>query len=402
MTSKIVSSDGQIQRLRTCSECRLSFSNWEENPLSNSKIWTTYHQTLAFKFASVCEVDNQNFDLRMEISPGYRAKPAASQVVGDMLKLNMAVGNNATVKFTLLQGETIADPATVNSILFSVLDLDKGHEITHQWLTAPGVNNWVKGSQVDTSTSAGGVAKFVATRQGNGGDNPQNSMDLAPEALGSTVALQYSSTEWNVTLGIDGGDPSGRFFFLGGATSLKETFCTHIEPPTPAPPAPSTKATCQSLLVDYKVWGYTARGIDLGNFTNQTFKWMGCMDGRYSCPSDEFYCQGNGNTLEWGHKPGTQAMRAVLGNEIISHSYDSRVECCGDSRSPSDADGHCLLNSPDKPADVQALCTALGFTSGTVEKLTTNSCPEAHWDGATWTHDFAGSAGHGKVYKCTG
>jgi len=180
-------------------------------------------------------------------------------------------------------------------------------------------------------------------------------------------------------------------------------------PPTPEPStpatttqAPSTKATCQSLLVDYKVWGYTARGIDLSKFTNQKFKWMGCVDGRSSCPSTEFYCQENGNTLEWGHKPGTKAMRAVLGNEIISHSYNDKVACCGWNGGPSDADGHCLLNSPDKPADVQALCTALGFTSGKVEKITTNSCPEAHWDGATWTQDFVMSTGHGKVYKCTG
>jgi len=206
MTAKTVSSDGQIQRLRTCSECRLSVNNLEENPLSNSEIWTTFYQTLTFKFTSVCEVDNQNFDLRMEISPGYRAKPAASQVLGDMFKLNMAVGNSATIKFTLLQGESIADPATVNSILFSVLDLDKGYEITHQWLTAPGVNNWTKGSQVDASTYVGGEANFVATRQGNAGDNPKNSMDVTPEALRSTVALQYNSTEWSVTLGIDGGD----------------------------------------------------------------------------------------------------------------------------------------------------------------------------------------------------
>lgn len=241
MTSKTVSSDGQIQRLRTCSECRLSFSNWEENPLSNSKIWTTYHQTLVFKFASVCEVDNQNFDLRMEISPGYRAKPAASQVVGDMFRLNMAVGNSATVKFTLLQGERIADPATVNSILFSVLDLDKGYKTTHQWLTAPGVNTWAKGYQVDASTSAGGVAKFVATSHGNAGDNPKKSMDLTPTVLGSTVALQFKSTEWSVSLGIDGSDPSGRFFFLAGATALKETFCADQEQDEVITTAPPTR-----------------------------------------------------------------------------------------------------------------------------------------------------------------
>jgi len=217
---------------KACAECRLQFNNLEQNPFTTSEEFTTHKQMLTLKFTNVCTVDQDVFDLKMDISPGLRAIPARSEVVGNMYKLNMAVGSSATIKFTLLQGETIANPAKVESVLFSVLDLDKGDVATHQWMTGSGISNGTCGSEVVVNRSASGVWKFTATRQGDSEDNPHNSMDLKKEVLKSSVALQYSSTaEWTMTFGINGGDPRGRFFFLAGATSLQETFC----PPTTIP-----------------------------------------------------------------------------------------------------------------------------------------------------------------------
>jgi len=90
---------------------------------------------------NACVVDGNTFDLQMVIPPGYRARPHQNRVQGDMYKLNMDVGNIVNISFTLLQGNTVADPAKVKSVLFSILDLDAGWGTTHQWLITPGINN---------------------------------------------------------------------------------------------------------------------------------------------------------------------------------------------------------------------------------------------------------------------
>jgi len=87
---------------------------------------------------NACVVDGNTFDLQMAIPAGYRARPGESRVQGDMYKLNMAVGNNASITFTLmLQGNNVADPTRVKSVLFSILDLDAGWGTMHQWLITP-------------------------------------------------------------------------------------------------------------------------------------------------------------------------------------------------------------------------------------------------------------------------
>jgi len=174
------------------------------------------------------------------IAPGYMTKSGLSRVQGDMFKLNMAVRNQVNITFTLLQGDQIADPAKFSNVLLSILDLDAGYGTTHQWLITPGITNWTHGSGVNMTTTAAGVQKFIATRQGNAADNPLSAMSLSPEALSSAVALLYTSTsQWTVTLGIDGGDPEGRFFFFAGSTALQNAFCPPVQysdPTTTTPP----------------------------------------------------------------------------------------------------------------------------------------------------------------------
>jgi len=206
-------------------ECKLKFDGLLQNPFANFGEWTTINHSTTLKFMNACMVDGTTFDLQMVIPPGYRARPGWSRVQGNMYKLNMVVGSSVSIAFTLLQGDKIADPAKVKSVLFSILDVDAGWGTTHQWLMTPGINNFTKGKGVVMNHSAGGGRKFIATRQGNSADNPASSMNLSPEALSSTVALQYTSTQWTVTFGIDGGDPHGRFFYLAGSTALQPTFC---------------------------------------------------------------------------------------------------------------------------------------------------------------------------------
>merc|ERR1719373_557585 len=62
--------------------------------------------------------------------------------------------------------------------------------------------------------------------------------------------------------------------------------------------------------------------------------------------------------------------------------------------------GSWCRNSPDTNEDANILCQQLGYTSGTVTKHDANSCPEAHWDGSTWTDDGTNSSGYGSDYRC--
>jgi len=86
---------------------------------------------------------------------------------------------------------------------------------------------------------------------------------------------------------------------------------------------------------------------------------------------------------------------------------------------PTDCDGCCceqiplfgLCNAPDAnnngvPIDAaEALCSALGYESGSLTWVDENTCPEANAitaDGSDWTSDFVDSSGYGQTYTCVG
>ena len=68
-------------------------------------------------------------------------------------------------------------------------------------------------------------------------------------------------------------------------------------------------------------------------------------------------------------------------------------------------------NAPDAfnngvPIDAaDALCNALGYESGSLTEVDSNTCPEANAitaDGSDWTSDFVNSTGYGQTYTCVG
>eukprot|EP00425_Heterocapsa_triquetra_P022560 CAMPEP_0195155006 /NCGR_PEP_ID=MMETSP0448-20130528/183938_1 /TAXON_ID=66468 /ORGANISM="Heterocapsa triquestra, Strain CCMP 448" /LENGTH=1096 /DNA_ID=CAMNT_0040193787 /DNA_START=67 /DNA_END=3355 /DNA_ORIENTATION=+ len=147
-------------------------------------------------------------------------------------------------------------------------------------------------------------------------------------------------------------------------------------------------ATCKDLLVNYKVWGRTGKGIDVSKYTGGRMKWIGCMgDG---CSANTFYCNDQSDGITFGSQ-GT--LRGLLGNTVPNRHYG----CCS-RRHPSS-----VCNAMDKTKDITALCRNLGYTRGTIlESRKSNWCPEVEFSKGKWGSDFVNSHGYGHKFRCQG
>jgi len=159
---------------------------------------------------------------------------------------------------------------------------------------------------------------------------------------------------------------------------------------------PSPRAVCADIVTNMDVWGFTSTGVDLRAWTGSSLHYIGCPgDG---CAPSSFFCTDTATTLSFG-TTSTSAMRSAV--DVGNVRGD-------DWPAPSDFTGCCsanlgLCNSPDQPLDATALCIALGYSSGTVVAISSNSCPESHSTDATglnWSSDFASSFGFGQSYSC--
>jgi len=158
----------------------------------------------------------------MTMKTPFTTKPSKNGVIGRMYRLNMQQGSNTTLEFTLLkQGTT--EQASVKDLYFSVLDLDSNNNEPKQTQTVElsGPSEVFNGNAV-SETVENGKYKFVSLRGGDETDNPVDLDNLTDVALSSTVSLRYADTyTWTVTLSVQGNDPYGRSFFIGGASQLK-------------------------------------------------------------------------------------------------------------------------------------------------------------------------------------
>lgn len=125
-------------------------------------------------------------------------------------------------------------------------------------------------------------------------------------------------------------------------------------------------------------------GADLRDFTSQ-LSWIGCSND--GCQLDDFYCKNTSYSLEFGTK--SSVLRSLYGTKWPKASRG----CCN-------PDGTGLCNAPDQSSDAKALCFALGYVNGYVERVSSNDCPEPFWDGAGWSVDYARGPGYGKSYTC--
>ncbi|MEW6144543.1 MAG: IPTL-CTERM sorting domain-containing protein [Thermodesulfobacteriota bacterium] len=190
-------------------------------------------------------------------------------------------------------------------------------------------------------------------------------------------------------------------FFL----SLALTFLFISSPQLLAQPLP---ATCDDLVTDIPMWGQPARGVDLRAYTNSTLHWIGCPTN--GCAPEDFFCNFDPatETLSFG-STGSGAMRAAVdpGNAEGDVMPDVNLTGCCDAENPLFG----VCNAPDAnnngvPIDAaEALCFALGYESGSLTWIDSNTCPEANTltpRGSIWSSDFVDSNGFGQTYTCVG
>lgn len=184
----------------------------------------------------------------------------------------------------------------------------------------------------------------------------------------------------------------------------------------PAPNAQVLPATCDALVTDIPMWGNPARGVDLRAYTDSTLHWIGCPT--LGCNPSNFFCNFDPDTetLSFGTN-APAALRSVVdpGNaegdampDTIQPSLDAGCQGCCCEQVPFFG----ICNAPDSFNNgisidmADALCTALGYLSGSViNEIFFNNCPEANTlntEGTDWSSDFVFSDGFGLRYTCVG
>lgn len=157
---------------------------------------------------------------------------------------------------------------------------------------------------------------------------------------------------------------------------------------------------CEDLEFSGTIWGQEARGVDLRQYTNSTLHFIGCNGN--GCPADSFFCTvDRANLVLTFGTTSSVALRALVDpDDAAGDDMSGNLAGCATASVPTS-----ISNAPDKPEDANALCRALGFASGTVERVNANVCPEPTAldpEGQTWTNDYIASAGYGRVFTCSG
>jgi hypothetical protein len=161
---------------------------------------------------------------------------------------------------------------------------------------------------------------------------------------------------------------------------------------------------CSDIVTSANVWGRAARGVALSQFTGGTLDWIGC--GGNGCAPDAFFCTDEPNGITFGAT--SSVLRALADpNNASGNTYPTSSNGCSSRTNPrsvsnapmSDNAGIGGLDAGD------ALCKAMGFSSGTVVlEYTGNNCPKPHAlsaSGALWSSTWARTSGYARQYRCT-
>ena len=157
------------------------------------------------------------------------------------------------------------------------------------------------------------------------------------------------------------------------------------------------------------MWGQPARGVDLRTYTNSTLHWIGCPTN--GCDPDDFFCEFDLTTQTLSFGTTSSILRAAVDPDNAEGGTmpDELLSLNGCCSAEFPLFGICNApNSDNNGVSIdaaEALCFALGYESGSLTELFTNSCPEANAvtaDGSDWTSDFVESNGFGTTYTCVG
>jgi len=159
--------------------------------------------------------------------------------------------------------------------------------------------------------------------------------------------------------------------------------------------APWSGPWCKNLVENYNVWGRWAKGIDVGSYTGETLKWIGCVR-ENGCHPSKFKCKDTLAGIEFGTDDDLPLRAAIAVNGQLKQDHD---EVCA---APGSENG--VYNAFFRDEDAKELCKKMKFEDGKVtrKKITKgNSCPEVQWNGTKWTSDFHRSDGHASWIECT-
>ena len=243
------------------------------------------------------------------------------------------------------------------------------------------------------------VSGSLETIGGDGGSGPSTSNDGGGAGAGGRIKIFYRNTlDFSGSYSVDGGlgGSYGSYQYgQDGGLGTYYVFNTGIH-----------NVVCADIETTENVWGSSASGVDLRDYTDSTLHWMGCNGN--GCSVSSFYCNSDvsAETLEFG---SSDTLRMVVDpGDVLGDTLSPSTSggCCSSSNPNGICNGFNLDNNDFAGNPAEDLCWALGYSSGQIlAESATNTCPEGHSessDGTVWSSDFDATAGHGRAYQCSG
>lgn len=139
----------------------------------------------SLRFYHLCRVGKQWYDMLVtNTTPYYGMNYARNGAFGMMRhggfgNINLMSDTSLGLDFTIVKSGT-SDPAMVASTVFSVTDMDTGHEGQTEFVTTKGFSkvHMTKDTQIVRVENKDGTETFSATRYGGMSDNPENPLKM--------------------------------------------------------------------------------------------------------------------------------------------------------------------------------------------------------------------------------
>jgi len=179
------------------------------------------------RYTNIATFNGKPIDLLVNAVGDYRPwRNTANGVKGKYGVLNMRYAASATFDFTFIGTEDDA-PVTLDSVYFSILDLDEGKrgKLKESIIVDNFAASWLtEDTEIKTLTQGNGAVRFDSSTPGTGKDNPVDPMNLSERQKnrGATFLFDTVST-FRLSLEVAGGPKSGRNFMFTGKSAV--VFC---------------------------------------------------------------------------------------------------------------------------------------------------------------------------------
>jgi len=179
------------------------------------------------KYTNVAEYNGRSIDLTINAIGDYNSfKASKNGKNGKYATINMNRAAEVTLDFSLT-GTDDGQPVAIDSLYFSVLDMDEGKRMKlRESVTVAGYASsyLTEDTEIKTTTLGNGVVRFDSSMPGTGKDNPKDPALLNERQKNRAATFLFdSASSWRVQLLTGNGPPSGRNFMFAGKSSV--VFC---------------------------------------------------------------------------------------------------------------------------------------------------------------------------------